>query len=239
MVAAGHGSQWVGQQAYWWYRARGKFFDAFFGPLLSPHAQVLDIGSADGPSAKFIDEILKFGTGRKISMDIDPEGLGPDDIVASAEAIPVADESFDMVSAFDVIEHCEHEALAVGEIHRVLKPGGYFFMAVPAYQWAWSNHDVEMHHYRRYTVKRARAALERAGFTVQKSSYAYRATFIPFLLQRLASKLRHSFAGASPEVSPLQDRILMWLCGFDRRALQRGSTLHYGSSVLIVGKKAS
>lgn len=166
-------------KAYWWYRAKAKFLKVYFGPYVKPEFSVLDIGSADGPAVAFIDEVLQGGSGKKIAMDIIPDGLGSDDILGSVEDIPVDDESFNVVSAFDVIEHVEHEDVGLEEILRVLKPGGYFFMSVPAYQWAWSKHDEVLHHYRRYTTPRARKALEKAGFKVIKSSYGFRGTF-PF-----------------------------------------------------------
>ena len=57
-------------------------------------------------------------------------------------ALPFADDSFEVVGAFDVLEHCDPEDLALAELRRVLQPGGRLLLSIPAYDWAWSDHDV-------------------------------------------------------------------------------------------------
>ena len=103
----------------------------------------------------------------------------------SALALPFEDAAFDAVSAFDVIEHCEPEATALAEVRRVLRPGGKFVMSVPAYTWAWTDFDVANGHHRRYTTGRAVAAVERAGFTVQRATYGFATVFPMFAAERL------------------------------------------------------
>lgn len=227
----------TGNESYWWYRAKAKFLGAYFSEYVSPDAKVLDIGSADGPAVAFIDEILAKGKGKKIAMDIVPDGLGPDDILGSVEDIPLSKNKFDIVSAFDVIEHVENEDKGLREILRVLKPGGYFLMSVPAHQWAWTKHDDELYHKRRYTVGRARKALEKAGFIILKSSYGFSGTFPIFFAQRIFAKITRSYSGETPEVSATQDRILTNLCERDLKKFKRGKSFRLGSSVFIAGRK--
>ena len=52
-------------------------------------------------------------------------------ICACAEALPLRDSSFDRVVADSVIEHLKDQRAAVAEVHRVLQPGGYFFVSTP------------------------------------------------------------------------------------------------------------
>ena len=111
---------------------------------------MLDVGSADGPSVGWLR-----AEHRNVTLDLFPEGLTPGEgVCGSATALPFADGSFDVVSAFDVVEHCEDEQLAIAELTRVLEPGGRMLLSVPAYQWAWSDHDVRAGHHRRYTRPR-------------------------------------------------------------------------------------
>ena len=80
---------------------------------------LLDVGSADGPSVGWLT------APHKVSLDLDPRGLRPPGgVCGSLLALPFADGSFEVVSAFDVIEHCEPERDALLELHRVLEPGG-------------------------------------------------------------------------------------------------------------------
>lgn len=51
--------------------------------------------------------------------------------IASAEALPFSDASFDVVFILDVLEHVENERATLSEIFRVLKPGGRLMLSVP------------------------------------------------------------------------------------------------------------
>src|SRR6185437_10021220 len=124
-----------------------------------------------------------------------PRGLRPPNgVCGSLLALPFADASFEVVSAFDVIEHCEPERDALLELHRVLEPGGRLLASVPAYQWAWSDHDVANGHHRRYTRPRAVAALEDAGFEVLRATYGFTAVFPAFVAERVVRGVRHRLA---------------------------------------------
>lgn len=227
----------AGNADYWWYKVRGRLLENFFGRFVNSEDVVLDVGSSDGPSARFIDRRLALGGGSKIALDIAPEGLGPDDILGSVEDIPVDDESFTIVSAFDVIEHVKNEAKGLDEIFRVLKPGGQLLISVPAYQWAWSKHDENLHHYRRYTASRAAIAAREAGFIDIKTSYGFFGTFPIFVLQRLRAIVAGRFEGSTPAVSQTQEKILMNLSTVDAFALKSGLRLPWGSSVFLRAQK--
>src|SRR5690606_21084469 len=83
-----------------------------------------------------------------------------------ATALPAADESLDLVVAFDVLEHILDHDAAVGEVRRVLRPDGSFLVAVPADPRLWSAHDEAVDHVRRYTRATLTGVLERGGFEV-------------------------------------------------------------------------
>ena len=145
-------------------------------------------------------------------------------VCGSATALPFADEAFDVVSAFDVVEHCEDDGLAVSELARVLAPGGRMLLSVPAYQWAWSDHDVRAGHHRRYTRSAPHRLVEGAGLSVARSTYAFGAVFPIFVAERARRRLLPAKGRPTarlPPVSPHADRVLMGLSGLDRRLLRR------------------
>jgi SAM-dependent methyltransferase len=155
--------------------------------------------------------------------------------------LPFPDDTFDVVSAFDVIEHCEPESIALREVHRVLRPGGHVLMAVPAYQWAWSDHDVANGHHRRYTRERAAAAVTAAGFTVDRTTHAFATVFPFFAAERLVRRLRGDRTEAQdiaeiPSVPPVLNTVLRHLCRLDERILRRRD-LPFGSSVFVAAHK--
>ncbi len=235
-MTASDQNPFTGNGEYWWYRARANLLESFFGNSVSADAQVLDVGSADGPSVRFIEDRLG-ASGKKTAMDIESEGLREDDILGSVEDIPVKDEAFDIVSAFDVIEHVKNESKAFDEIYRVLKPGGWIFVSVPAYQWAWSKHDEAVSHYRRYTKGRLQAAVRQAGFVEDEVTYGFFGTFPLFALQRLTAKIARKWAGETPSVTTGQEKILLNLSKLDTLAITAGLQLPWGSSVLLKARK--
>ena len=117
-----------------------------------------------------------------------------------------------MVGAFDVVEHCEPERLALAELGAGAAPGGRLLLSVPAYQWAWTDHDVRAGHHRRYTRPRLLAAVEAAGFDVRRCTYGFAGVFPMFAAERVpaAARLRRPAPGDGlPQVSPTLDRVLI------------------------------
>jgi SAM-dependent methyltransferase len=238
------GSASIAQPGYWWYQARESLLRTALSRYAAEPTRVLDVGSADGPSVRWLR-----GAGKVTSLDIDPRGLGPGGVCGSALALPFADGCFDVVAAFDVVEHCEPEGTALDELARVLAPGGRLLMSVPAYQWAWTHFDDVNGHHRRYTRARAVAAVRAHGLEVKRSTYAFMSTFPMFAVERLARRLRERAARHRPqlgagEVPPLPqvpaavERVLMALCRLDQVLLARHD-LPFGSSVLVAATKPS
>ena len=226
------GSASIDQPDYWWYRARSELLRAALGDHVAGQ-RVLDVGSADGPSVPWLRG------SPHVTVDLDPRGLRPGEgVCASALALPFRDGSFDLVSAFDVVEHCEPEAQALAELARVLAPGGRLLLSVPAYQWAWSDHDVRAGHHRRYTRPRLVAAVSAAGFDVRRASYGFAGVFPIFAAERLARRIRRADAGDGrlPEPSPLVERVLMGLSRAEARWLRRRDAA-FGSSVFLAADK--
>ncbi len=219
---------------YWWYRARSELLREVVEPRLGHDRLILDVGSSDGPSVAWMED-----HGRRVAVDLDFEALNRGDVCGSALELPFKDGAFDVVTAFDVLEHCEPESQAMSELARVLRPGGRIFVAVPAYQWAWTTFDVEIGHYRRYTKRRLVASLERAGLSVDRATYLFAGTLPIFAAERLARRVRpRSKVDATklPSVSATQERVLLGLCRADQRLLRRVD-LPFGSSVLATAVK--
>ncbi len=236
------GSPSIERPEYWWYRARSELLRVALAEHVGQARRTLDVGSADGPSVGW----LRGRGDTQVSLDMDPRGLRPPfGVCGSLLQLPFADASFEVVSAFDVVEHCDPEDAAVAELWRVLEPGGRLLMSVPAYQWAWSDHDVANGHYRRYTRPRAVAALERQGFEVRRASYAFAGVFPFFAAERLLRRAVGAVRGRRqeaadvvtvPDVSPTVERLLMGLTRLDERVLRRHD-LPFGSSVVLAAVK--
>ena len=88
--------------------------------------RLLDVGCGTKPYREFFgaDEHVGIDWGNSLHR-LDAEHIG------SAEELPFPDDSFDTVLCTEVIEHLRHPARAVGEMARVLKPGGHLILTAP------------------------------------------------------------------------------------------------------------
>jgi SAM-dependent methyltransferase len=106
------------------------------------------------------------------------------------ELAGVPDRHYDLIGAFDVIEHIENDRSAVASIARKLKPGGKFVMTVPAHQWMWSAHDEVNHHKRRYSKRALKRLIEGSPLRLDGIGYFNSLLFPVAVAERLSSKLR-------------------------------------------------
>jgi SAM-dependent methyltransferase len=102
----------------------------------------------------------------------------------------VKDKSYDLIGAFDVIEHIDDDHAALAAIATKLKPGGKFMMTVPAHPWMWTAHDVANHHKRRYSKRALRALIDGSPMRLEKIGYFNSLLFPLAVADRAAAKLR-------------------------------------------------
>lgn len=154
--------------------------------------KILNVGVATGATS---DMLGKFGTVTSLEYDVDccqflREELKMEVINGSVLELPFGDAEYDLVCAFDVIEHVEDDSLAVREMKRVCKPGGTVFITVPALMVLWSHHDEVNHHFRRYKKKEVRSLfVDKKQGNETFASYFNSLLFPPIFIFRVLSKL--------------------------------------------------
>jgi len=157
------------EDRHWWYKERRSLLARAVAGMRPGDA--LDVGAAGGGNTRVLTGLgwraaaLEYGAdGAEVAAE---RGLSV--LRADATALPVAAGSFDLVVAFDVLEHIEDHKAAVTGIFEALRPGGHFLVAVPVDPRLWSSHDVAVGHVRRYTRSELLTLLEDAGFVVEWS----------------------------------------------------------------------
>ncbi len=181
-------------ERHWWYRARRRIIADLIRREVrpGPDAQILELGCGTGHNLAML-----AGFGHVDGLELDDEArqmsarrLGRE-IMSSPlpELKGVADRHYDLVGAFDVIEHIDDDSAALASIAAKLKPGGKFVMTVPAHQWMWTAHDVVNHHKRRYSKSSLKRLIDSSPLKLDKIGYFNSLLFPLAVAERAASKL--------------------------------------------------
>ena len=155
-----------------------------------------------------------------------------------ARRIPYESE-FDVVGAFDVLEHIDEDEQVLAEVHRALRPGGGLLLTVPQHGFLWSASDDYAYHKRRYGRGELLSKMKKAGFDVKCCT-----SFVTFLLPALvASRLRsRSQQEYDPEaefrLSPILNRALLGVMNAERALIGMGLRFPAGGSLLIAAERA-
>ena len=155
-----------------------------------------------------------------------------------ARRIPFSNE-FDVIGAFDVLEHIVEDQLVLGEMHKALRPGGGLIVTVPQHQFLWGPADDHACHVRRYSAAEIKEKLERGGFILERLT-----SFVSFLFPLMvASRLwQKRSKGDFNELAELQisgwkNAVLEKVLDFERWLIRRGLNFPFGGSLLVVAKK--
>ncbi len=217
MDASAYAKMFAIEESLWWYKGRRRIcfglLDEFLGGQRD--LEILDVGCGTGYN---LTHLSRYG--RAHGVDMSPEALefcrqrGVDQVTLhDADRLPFGDQAFDLVTAFDVIEHIEDDEGALLEFGRVLKPGGQLLIYTPALPWMYNEHDRIVHHKRRYRREELQQKLLRAGYRIEHLSYVNGLVLPLVLLARGLAKVRRSQTHQEMELPhPLVNRLVTALC---------------------------
>lgn len=150
------------------------------------------------------------------------------------------DEEFDVVGAFDVLEHVDEDEQVLAQMHQAARPGGGILVSVPQHPWLWSAVDDYSLHRRRYTSAQLVERVEAAGFEVTRKT-----SFVSLLLPAVAFS-RWRRRGQDPaDVDPSQEfrlpdaveRAFGAAMTAERSLIRRGVSFPVGSSLLLAARR--
>ncbi len=229
---------------HWWFVGRRAILEEFLNQIVNnPKSEIqnpkfLDVGCGTGAN---LEMLANFGDAEGVDVSDDAlefcKAKGLKAHKGLAEKLPFEDESFDVVTALDVVEHLDDDVAGLKEMHRVLKRGGKTLIFVPAFMWLWGVQDDISNHRIRYTKKQIVERLEKAGFEIERATFANWTFFAPILAGRTLMKI----TGIKPEsennvnVSALNG-IFGKIFGAERFWL-KNFDFPFGVSIVITAKK--
>jgi SAM-dependent methyltransferase len=232
------------EDAHWWFMARRRLIRAVLERLYPAGGlEIADVGCGTGGMMELLGRY-----GRVTGVDEAPEAReycarrGFSGVLTPAEWA-LSSATYDLITAFDVVEHIEDDHGFLRQLRTRIRPGGRLLVTVPAYPFLWSRFDEMNHHHRRYTRGPLDRALAGAGFEIERSTYFNMLLFPPVAAVRLVEKV-----AGSRRVGEDHERALeRWfkvgpLNGFLETvfALERfgvvGAGFPFGTSILAIGR---
>jgi SAM-dependent methyltransferase len=240
------------EESFWWFAGMREITAMLLDPLMMPRDRViLDAGCGTGGNLEWLARYQ--GQGQIVGIDLIETALKfcrergtPKLAQASATDLPFANESFDLVTSFDVLVQIPGEGAdqqAMREIFRVLKPGGIAFIRCAAYEWMKSGHDRALGTARRYDLPELSNRLRQSGFEILRETYANSVLFPVAAVRRLVLK-RLGLADTGSDVKPLPtgldwlNQILLSVLHWEAEKLKREKTrLPFGLSAICIVRK--
>jgi SAM-dependent methyltransferase len=227
------------EDRHWWFRGRRAVIWSLLRRAgLPPSPRILDAGCGTGRN------LVEFGRlGQAEGVDASEDAVafcrrrGLDGVRrAPLDELPYDDGRFGLILATDVIEHLDDDRRALAELRRVAGTGARLVLTVPAYSWLWSEHDVSMHHRRRYTLRRLQRRVAEAGWRPLVRSYFFSvllpAVAVVRTVRRLAPGRRES--SDLTLAPPALGRALELPVLAEAKLIERGVRLPAGVSVGMV-----
>ena len=227
---------------HWWFRARNRVLLWVLATKVGHFQNLLEVGCGTGfvlkelrrayPHAELFGADY-FNEGLDFARKRVPTALfRQQDITEMTEA-----EQFDVIGAFDVIEHIEQDEDVLRNLARALQPGGALLLTVPQHRWLWSTVDEQACHVRRYVRKELLDKVRDVGLQVE-----YVTSFVSILLPAMwANRLR----ARSEDFDELSEfRLPVWLNSLLEAAmclelvlLKSGVRFLAGGSLLVLARK--
>ncbi len=233
------------EEANFWFRSRNQLLLWAVEKYAPNFQSFLEIGCGtayvlSGVSKKFPGSTLSGSEIFVAGLDFAAARLPSVKFMQmDARAIPFENE-FDVVGAFDVVEHIKEDAQVLSQIHASLKPEGLVFLTVPQHAWLWSAADDYAYHERRYGAADLHLKIKTAGFQLLRSTSFVTALLPAMMISRFFQRrtsIENFDASAELKISPWLNHLFWRVLSLERKLIQKGLDFPVGGSRLIVAKK--
>ncbi len=218
-----------------WHKAKLTLIDTLLSRVSLKDVSILNVGAGDGSDLKIINKygkITVIDTNEQAIEHI-PENLCVLKKYCNAEDISFPENSFDIVVAFDVLEHIENDNKAIAEFRRILKVDGYLIITAPAHNWMFSTYDQILGHFRRYSGKELKLKL--MNFRQIYFSYWNFFLLIPMILERFRNNKNYKIKKFNRITNFIGYMILM----FENYLMRYGIKFPTGGTICAIYKKST
>lgn len=233
------------EQTYWWHLGRLQIISSYMSKVVKDKSirKIVNVGCGTGGT---VDMLESFGV--VDNVDISDEAIrfmknrGYTRLTkVDSTKLPFKSKSYDIVGAFDVLEHIDDHDRALGEWARILKDDGAIVLTVPAYQWLWTDHDVSLHHKRRYTIKSRCDVATQAGLTCESKSYAIVFSLPLVVGFRFLNKALGRKGDSETSYVPLPKWVnaLFTNLLYVEAKIHRVMALPFGTSIIVILRKST
>jgi SAM-dependent methyltransferase len=229
------------EQTHWWFVARRAIIRAQLEKLNldAESARILDVGCGTGGNLALLMEY-----GKVYAMEANPDALKMAQTTTDIEimsgylpdTIPFEEDFFDLIVAFDVLEHVESDQESLMRLKKHLKSSGVLMITVPALPILWTKHDDMHHHYRRYLKTSLIAQFKKAGYHPVFSNYFNFLLFPLIFIIRMGQKfLNLSVDSNLTQPRPMVNNTLRRIFSFERYMLDK-FPFPFGVSLIMTAK---
>ncbi|MGW7773352.1 class I SAM-dependent methyltransferase [Pseudomonas machongensis] len=231
----------------WWFRARNNVLIWALRKHVGNFSSFLEIGCGTGFVLEGISKA--FPAAQLHGSEYFREGLVhaekriPQASFSQLDATRMTDvEQYEVIGAFDVIEHIEDDQKVLDNLACALKPGGALVVSVPQHRWLWSQVDEYACHQRRYTRDELVEKIGAAGLKVEYTT-SFVSLLVPLMwLSRLSANRQHKAPDYNPEneflIPGWLNACLAGVMRIELGLIKLGLRLPVGGSVLAIARKA-
>jgi SAM-dependent methyltransferase len=226
-----------------WFRARNRLIQWALGNYFADAESFFEIGCGTGFVLRGVRENLPRI--RLSGSEIFDDGLvfararlpGVDLYQIDARRLPFERE-FDVIGAFDVLEHIVEDEVVLRQMFTATRPGGGILVTVPQHRLLWSATDEHSMHQRRYSRAELRRKVEQAGFRIERIT-SFNSLLLPFMIcSRMRRKRDQDLQlWREFEISPALNKTLESILKLERMVIRKGVSFSAGGSLLLIGRK--
>ncbi|RPH49164.1 MAG: class I SAM-dependent methyltransferase [Desulfobacteraceae bacterium] len=241
MDKATYMEMYLNEDLHWWFVARRMIIRNILSYYLPVERKrrILEVGCGTGGNLELLSTY-----GNIHAMELDEEAIVMADkrglchVVKGSlpDDIPF-EYSFDLICMLDVLEHIDDDLRALESVRKRLNPDGKVLITVPAFEFLRSEHDVALHHKRRYVKKQLMRLVQRSGFRIIYHTY-YNILLFPIIAGvRSMKKIKGGECRTDVTMPSKPINSILTAIFSGERFFMPWISLPFGTSILILAEK--